>query len=268
MILKERLPACILQTTGTNCDKETAYGLEKAFGIAESKPKITHLNELIKREDKLANYKIAALAGGFANGDFGGGAGRILALNLVEHLKDQLLEFKEKGGLIIGVCNGFQGLVRAGLLPFGNIGEIKAALDVNDVGHFDNRWVYLRTENSPCVFLRETGGEIVNLQTAHREGNFTADNDVLERIENENLVVFRYCDVEGNPTQEFPDNPNGSMNAIAAITNPKGDILGIMPHPERFVEKTQHPNWRRMPKDFVPDGLKIIQKMVSYASQM
>lgn len=265
---KEKLPVCVLQTTGTNCDKETAFGFKDAFELVDTKPRITHLTELVKREDDLRNYKILALPGGFADGDYGGGAGRILALNLAKYLTDQLLEFREKGGLIIGVCNGFQVLVRTGLLPFGTLGEIQSALDVNDVRHFDCRWVYLRTEReNPCVFLKETDGEIVNLQTAHREGKFTAEPHVLEKIEDQKLVVFRYCDVIGNPTEEYPLNPNGSVNGIAGICDPTGRVLGIMPHPERFIRKTQHPNWRRIP-DLDPQGLPIFKKMVSYAAQM
>mgnify|MGYP001588523909 CR=1 FL=1 len=157
-------------------------------------------------------------------------------------------------------------LIRTGLLPFGELGKIQSALDVNDVGHFECRWVNLKVEENPCVFLEGMGGEIVNFQVAHREGKFTAETQVLRRIEDQKLVVFRYCDVMGNPTQEYPQNPNGSLNAIAGICDPSGRILGLMPHPERFIRKTQHPNWRRMP-DLEPQGLQIFEKMVKYASQ-
>lgn len=257
MMLKERLPVCVFKARGTNCDQETAYAFERARG----NPKITHINELIKRGDNLRNYKILVLPGGFADGDYGGGAGRIVALNLRTFLKDQLLEFREKGGLIIGICNGFQALTEAGLLPSGELGKRQAVLDVNDVGHFDNRWVNLKVEKeNRCVFLENMGKEkeIVVFQTAHREGKFFAESDVLDRIEQQKLVVFRYCDAQGIPTQEFPKNPNGSLNAIAGITDLSGRTLGLMPHPERG-EKTEH-------------GLKphrvIFERMVSYASQM
>jgi len=257
MILKERLPVCVLKAKGTNCDQETAY----AFKRAGSEPKVTLINELIKKEVNLRNYKILVLPGGFADGDYGGGAGRILALNLRTNLKDQLLEFREKGGLIIGICNGFQALTESGLLPSGELGKRQVVLDVNDVGHLDNRWVNLGVEKgNRCVFLGDMGKEkeIVVFQTAHREGRFFAEPDVLDRIEQEKLVVFRYCDAQGIPTQEFPKSPNGSLNAIAGITDLSGKTLGLMPHPERG-EMTEH--------GLKPHGV-IFERMVSYASQM
>ena len=258
MTSKEALPVCILQATGTNCDQETAY----AFKKAGSKPKVTHINELIKREDNLRNYKIIVLPGGFADGDYGGGAGRIFALNLRKtFLKDQLLEFRERGGLIIGICNGFQALTEAGLLPSGELGRREVVLDINDVARFDNRWVNLKFEKeNRCDFLQDMGNEkeTVVFQTAHREGKFFAEPDVLNRIEQERLVVFRYCDERGIPTQEIPKNPNGSLNAIAGLTDPSGKTLGLMPHPERG-ERTKY--------GIRPHGL-IFQKMVAYAAQM
>lgn len=258
MTSKERLPVCVLKASGTNCDKETAYAFKKAGG----EPKITHINELINKEDDLRDYKILALPGGFANGDYGGGAGRILALNLRIYLEDQLLEFKEKGGLIIGICNGFQALTEAGILPSGELGKRQVALDVNDVGHFDNRWVNLRVEKeNRCVFLGDMGKEkeIVVFQTAHREGKFFAEPDILDKIEEQKLVVFRYCDAQSIPTQEFPASPNGSLNAIAGITDPSGTVLGLMPHPERGERTKEH--------GIKPHGL-IFERMVAYAAQM
>ena len=257
MTPKERLPVCVLKAGGTNCDQETA----DAFKRAGSEPKVTLINELIKRGDNLRNYKILVLPGGFADGDYGGGAGRIVALNLRTFMKDQLLEFREKGGLIIGICNGFQALTESGLLPSGELGKRQVVLDVNDVGHFDNRWDDIRVEKeNRCVWLGDMAKEkeTVVFQTAHREGKFFAEPDVLDEIEQQKLVVFRYCDAQGIPTQQFPKNPNGSLNAIAGITDLSGKILGLMPHPERG-ELTEH-------------GLKphdvIFERAVSYASQM
>ncbi len=253
---------CVLKTDGINCDEEAV----NAFAIAGARPKILHVNELRSKEDSLANYQILALPGGFSYGD-DVASGKILALELNSYLADQINEFNQRQkGLVLGVCNGFQVLVRTGLLPFGTMGGMQATLGHNDSGHFECRWVNLKVEDSSCVFL-EGMPKNVQYQVAHGEGKFLAKPNELKRIEEENLVVFRYCDALANLTMGYPLNPNGALNAIAGITDPSGRILGLMPHPERFVRKTQHPNWRRMP-DLEPQGLPIFQKMVEYASQM
>lgn len=262
--MSERGPkVCVLKTDGINCDAETFHAFEKAGG----RPTMVHVNELRKKEDSLRNYRILALPGGFSYGD-DVASGKILAIELASYLADQLTDFTDgQKGLVLGVCNGFQVLVRTGLLPFGTMGEMQTTLSYNDSGHFECRWINLATQqNSQCVFA-DGMDKIVSVQVAHGEGKFSAKPETLQRIENENLVVFRYSDQLGNPTQVYPFNPNGSPNAIAGITDPSGRILGLMPHPERFVRSTQHPNWRRMP-DLEPQGLPLFQKMVHYASQM
>lgn len=259
---RQKPKVLVLQTDGINCDRETAY----AFDLVGGQSQIVHINDLRKHRENLKNYQILAIPGGFSYGD-DVAAGRILALELSSYLSDQLWEFKEKGKLILGICNGFQVLARTGLLPFGKLGEIKTTLAQNNSGHFECRWVNLKIEeNNRCAFLDGWKG-VVSYQVAHGEGKFFAHPGILEQIERENLVVFRYCDVLGNPIQRHPQNPNGSLNAIAGICDPSGRILGLMPHPERFVEKTHHPNWRRFP-DLEPQGLPIFQKMISYVSQM
>jgi phosphoribosylformylglycinamidine synthase subunit PurQ / glutaminase len=262
--LKDRGPqVCVLKTDGINCDEETA----NAFAVAGGRPRTVHVNELRAREENLSDYSILAIPGGFSYGD-DIASGKILALELNSYLGDQINEFVQKQrGLVLGVCNGFQVLVRTGLLPFGTMGEMQTTLNNNDSGHFECRWINLKVEqNNACVFLDGMNGT-VSYQVAHGEGKFFARQPELERIEEENLTVFRYCDAQGNPTQKYPLNPNGSLNAIAGITDPTGRILGLMPHPERFVRPTQHPNWRRM-VDREPQGLPIFEKMVSYAAQM
>lgn len=254
---------CILKTDGINCDEETA----SAFAIAGGRPRTVHVNELRAGEESLTNYQILAIPGGFSYGD-DVSSGKILALELNSYLGDQLNEFVQRQqGLVLGVCNGFQVLVRTGLLPFGTMGEMHATLATNDSGHFECRWINLKIEeDNACAFLDGINGTL-SYQVAHGEGKFFARQPELERIESEKLVVLRYCDLQANQTQEYPVNPNGSLNAIAGITDPTGRILGLMPHPERFVRRTQHPNWRRMP-DLEPQGLPIFEKMVNYASQM
>lgn len=255
--MKERGPkVCVLKADGTNCDTEMA----KAFEMVGGRPKIVHVNELRARDETLSKYQILALPGGFAYGD-DVASGKILALELTSYLADQLREFKEdQRGLMLGVCNGFQVLIRAGLLPFGTIGEMQATLTNNDVGHFRCSWVNLKIEEgNSCVFLDDTG-EIVKFPVAHGEGKFFAPQPVIDRVETEGLVVFRYCTPDGEPTQEYPANPNDSLNAIAGICDPTGRILGLMPHPERFVKRTQYENWHR--EDRAPQGLQVFQKMV------
>src|SRR3989338_2872648 len=262
--LKEQGPqVCILKTDGINCDSELA----NAFATAGGRPRTVHVNELRAGDDNLRNYQILAIPGGFSYGD-DVASGKILALELNSYLGDQINEFVQKqGGLVLGVCNGFQVLVRTGLLQFGTMGEMQTTLSNNDSGHFECRWVNLRVEdNNACAFL-DGMNDTVSYQVAHGEGKFFARQPELERVEAEKLVVLRYCDKLGNPTQDYPLNPNGSLNAIAGITNPTGRILGLMPHPERFIRPTQHPNWRRMP-NLEPQGLPIFEKMVNYASQM
>lgn len=254
---------CILKTDGINCDRETKH----AFTLAGGRPKLVHINELRAKEENLKNYQILVIPGGFSYGD-DVASGKILALELISYLADRINTFVNKQkGLVLGICNGFQVLVRTGLLPFGKMGEMQATLSHNNSGHFECRWVNLKVENNnACVFLKGMKGS-VSYQVAHGEGKFFARQPELKRVEAEKLVVFRYCDSLGNPTQEYPLNPNGSLHAIAGICDPTGRILGLMPHPERFIRPTQHPNWRRM-QDLEPQGLPIFKKMVEFAAQM
>lgn len=268
--MKEKGPqVCVLKTDGINCDEETrhAFAAANAFAAAGGKPKLVHVNELRAREDDLRDYQILTIPGGFSYGD-DIASGKILALELTSYLADQINDFINHRGLILGICNGFQVLVRTGLLPFGVMGEMQATLTNNNSGHFECRWVRLKIDDrNTCVFLKDMRGGVVQYQVAHGEGKFFAEPRILENIERESLVVFRYVDKSGNPTQVYTQNPNGSLHAIAGITDPSGRILGLMPHPERFVRREQHPNWRRMP-GLEPQGLPIFQKMVTYAAQM
>lgn len=263
--MSERLrpSICVLKTDGINCDAE----MVDAFATAGGDPRIVHVNELRSREQDLRDYQILALPGGFSYGD-DVVSGKILALELNSYLGDQINEFTQrKNGLVLGVCNGFQVLVRTGLLPFGTMGEMQATLAHNDSGHFECRWVNLKVEDgNACVFLEGMQGP-VNYPVAHGEGKFLARPNELQRVEDEKLVVFRYCDAAGEPTMDYKFNPNGAMNAIAGVTDPSGRILGLMPHPERIIRKTQFDNWRRE-QDFEPQGLQIFERMVEYASQM
>ena len=252
---------CILRTDGTNCDVETMYAIEKAGGRGQ----LTHVNQLRTGTVNLLDFQMLILPGGFTYGD-DVHSGKILAVELSSFLKEKMLEFVQHGKLVLGICNGFQVLVRTGILPGGTPGDITATLMNNDSGRFECRWVDMKVETSNCIFTRGIDGSVVNYQSAHGEGKFYTDKDTLSRLESNGQVVFRYCSSEGSPTSSYPANPNGSLNAVAGITDPTGRILGLMPHPERFVEPYQHPNWRR--RKLKPHGLTIFENAISYAQQM
>lgn len=252
----------VFKTSGINCDEETAY----AFEMAGAKPELVLMEDLKSKKENLGNFEIVVFPGGFSHGD-DLGSGTVAALELDTYLGNQIERFKERG-LILGVCNGFQILVRSGLLPMGTLGERTATLDTNNSGKFQSSRINLSVEDSRCVFLQDlpfTGP--VEYQVAHGEGKLVMPQQTLTQMEDNNQVVFRYVDASGNPTQEFPKNPNGSPNAIAGICDPTGRILGLMPHPERSILRSQYPNSRRLPQDFQPEGVPIFEGMVQYARQ-
>ena len=267
MVIKPKV--LVLKTEGTNCDEETAF----SFSLIGGDSQIVHINELRNNNYKLNDFQILAIPGGFSYGD-DIVSGKILAMELTSFFSEELKKFIErKDTLIIGICNGFQVLVRTGLLPFRTIGKMHATLTNNDSGHFDCRWINLKIEkNCKCVFLKNLEGEVVSYQVAHGEGKFLAGKPVIQKIEKNNLVAFRYIDSFGKRTQKYPENPNGSLQAIAGITDPTGRILGLMPHPERFIFREQHPNWRRLSvrqaQDLRPQGLPIFENMIKYINSL
>lgn len=232
----------ILKADGTNRDEEMAY----AFKAAGGDPKIVHINQLRDGSEKMSNYQILALPGGFAYGD-DIVSGKILAIELTSFLGSEMKKFIErKDTAIIGVCNGFQVLVRTGLLPFRKIGEMDVTLTNNNSGHFECRWIKVKAnEKNSSPFLTDLDNGIMWLPVAHGEGKFFTDEKALKKIEENNLVAFRYVDENGSFTQKYPDNPNGALNAIVGVTDTTGRILGMMPHPECFIREEQHPNYRR-----------------------
>ncbi len=241
----------LLRAPGTNCDEETAFAWEKAGAKVEP----VHVNRLIESPGRLAEFQILTIPGGFSYGD-DLGAGRILATHLELALGAELTRFHDRGGFILGICNGFQVLVRAGLLP-GGIRDRPATLAHNESGRFEARWVKLAPTPGLSPFVRFD--EPIELPVAHGEGRFlTSMADDLDRLTTTGQVVLHYCDQQGRPTESYPANPNGSPGGAAALCDPTGRIMGLMPHPERYVEPWHHPRWSRSkarPKQ--GDGMRI-----------
>ncbi len=258
---------CVLRTAGTNCDMETAYAFLKAGAV----PARVHVNRLIDRSERLEKYHILAIPGGFSYGD-DLGAGKVLANELKYKLFDQVRNFIREGKLIIGICNGFQVLVKTGLLPGNASLRQDTSLIINDSGKFEDRWVYLkqpaegRRKPGKCVWTRDLA-EVIYLPVAHGEGKFiTLDSAVLEGLKESGQVVFQYCSARG-ALGGYPQNPNGSSDNIAGICDPTGRILGLMPHPERHVEGLQHPDWTAGKKEKQGDGFFIFRNGVEYAKK-
>jgi phosphoribosylformylglycinamidine synthase len=235
--------ALVLRAAGTNCDRETEYALQQAGFEAQR----VHVMRIMESPALLGDVQLLVIPGGFSYGD-DIASGKILANQMLHRLAEPLNSFVEAGKLVLGVCNGFQVLIKSGLLPWGHIEPGQAHLDAtltwNDSGRFDDRWVHLRTDSPQCAFL--PAGEVLELPIAHAEGKFVAkDEGVLKRLRDGGQVALRYCSADGQTGQAFPLNPNGSQDDIAGICDPTGRVLGLMPHPERFVEITQHPRWTR-----------------------
>jgi phosphoribosylformylglycinamidine synthase subunit PurQ / glutaminase len=248
---------CILRTAGTNCDKETAFAFQKAGSETE----LVHVNRLANKEKSISDFDILAIPGGFSYGD-DAGAGRILANELRFKLIEDIRKFISDGKLIIGICNGFQILVKSGLLPEPENLEQRVSLIINDSNKFEDRWVYLKP-GGRCVWTRGLD-EVIYLPVAHGEGKFvTSDKQSLVRLKNNKQIVFQYCDEQGK-SSIYPGNPNGSEEDIAGICDKSGRILGLMPHPERHIEALQHPrHFSRNTRD--GDGIKLFKNGVEYA---
>jgi len=257
----KNVKVCIIRTAGTNCDKETAFAFSKVGATVE----LVHINNLVGREKSLLDYQILAFPGGFSYGD-DIASGKVFANELRCKLADELRRFVRDGKLIIGICNGFQVLVKSGLLPGNNNFEQETSLIINDSGKFEDRWVYL-SSSVKCIWTKGIP-EIIYLPVAHGEGKFiTKDKNVLSRLKKNGQVVFRYCDAQGK-SGGYPDNPNGSLDDIAGISDETGRVLGLMPHPERHIEIHQHPRWFNLKNKKSGDGLTIFKNGVEYARKI
>jgi len=260
--------AMILAGNGINCEMETAHACRLA---GAERVDIVYLWDLASGSTSLAGCDLLCLPGGFLDGDDLGSA-RASAIRLRHtrtgggSLLDQIGAFVDGGGLMIGICNGFQLMVKLGLLPSlgGARGAQTATLTWNDSGRFECRWVALAVDpESPCVFTR--GIERLELPVRHGEGKIVAAPEVLDRIRTAHQAPLAYVDPDtGVPTTTYPQNPNGSPFGIAALTDPTGRLFGLMPHPEAFLHRTNHPRWTREDRPEEGDGLALFRNAVEF----
>jgi len=263
--------ALVMTGYGLNCDYETDYALR----LAGAEPRRVHINDLIAGED-LDVFHIMVFGGGFSWGD-DHGAGVLLAAKMRNNIGEQIERFVDQGKLIIGICNGFQSLVNLGLLPGfdGNRRERRIAVTYNDSGNFIDTWVRLSVNpDSPCVFTQ--GLTRLDLPVRHGEGKFYAAPEDLVRLQDRGQVVMQYANEDGRPANgHWPENPNGSLLDIAGVCDSTGRIFGLMPHPEAFNHRTNHPDWTRqkallgreggIPESDEGDGVRIFRNAVDYA---
>ena len=250
-----QVKAVVLRAAGINCDIETEHALE----LAGAKSKRIHINRIIEDKTLLDEFQIIVIPGGFSYGD-DIAAGQILGQRIMHSLLDPLRDLVKRGGGILGICNGFQVLVKAGILP-GLKDESTQPLTLtgNDSGKFECRWVYLQVnEASPCIFTR--GIHTMYLPIAHGEGKVVAESGGVDGLN----VVLHYADEAGNIQAGYPHNPNGSAGNIAGICDASGRIFALMPHPERFIRWTQHPRWTRETLRNYGDGLQIFLNAVAW----
>jgi phosphoribosylformylglycinamidine synthase subunit PurQ / glutaminase len=252
-----RPSALVLRAPGTNCDLETADAWRRAGADADT----WHVNRLFECSRDLAQFQILTLPGGFSYGD-DLGAGCILAARLAIGLGDALRRFHDQGGLILGICNGFQVLVRGGLLPGGSSPR-NTTLAHNESGRFEARWVRLAPRPGLSPFVSFT--EPIELPVAHGEGKLvTSDAAALDGLERAGRIILQYADDKGRPTDQYPANPNGSPRGAAGLCDATGRIFGLMSHPERFIDPWHHPRWtRRANPPAEGDGLRIFQSAVN-----
>ncbi len=252
--------ALVLRAAGTNCDRETEFALQQAGFQARR----VHVFRLMEKPETLKDCQFLVIPGGFSYGD-DVAAGKILANQMLHRLAEPLNEFLDDGKLALGICNGFQVMLKSGLLPWAKVSPEKANHDAtlawNDSGRFEDRWVQLKCSGGKCVFLPD--GEIISLPVAHGEGKFfPRDKSVLITLRAGGQTALRYVDAEGDPGP-YPINPNGSIDEIAGICDPTGRVLGLMPHPERFIRITQHPRWTRG-RVTRADGAVLFQRAFDY----
>ncbi len=283
---------CVLRAPGTNCDVETAYAFETCGATADR----VHLFQLLENPKSLADYQMLCVPGGFSYGD-DIGSGVIFASHLRSHLAETLGEFLQRDTLMLGICNGFQVLLKAGILPGGATTwppqpdvPADATLTWNDNGKYTALWVRLKVGSTKNVFLR--GIDELDVPIAHGEGKLVVrDPATLDRWQQNGQCALTYVEHPGTPARRasegsggngegnhslarrasgetellpYPINPNGSMANLAGLSDPSGRVLGLMPHPERFLFATQHPHWTRLGLRGEGAGMRLFRNAVEY----
>lgn len=250
----------VIRAAGINCDEEVMH----AWRLAGASPSLVHINALARQPSMLNDCCVVTIPGGFSYGD-DIAAGAILARRLSDDLAERFRAFVSDGGGILGICNGFQVLVKMGLLPGGEFGRDQVTVTFNASAKFEARWVRLQVCTAYCPYVQE--GNVLEMPVEHAEGKVvTADDTVTDELLRTNRVALRYVDVEGRH-DVYPANPNGSTAGIAGLCDPTGRIFGLMPHPDRHFDHTQHPHWtRRNNPTRPPDGLTVFQNAVRFWS--
>ncbi len=249
--------ALILRSPGANCDWETQFALEQAGAFADRH----HINRVREKPDLLDQSQLLVIPGGFTYGDDVGG-GKILAIQLQHFLQEAIRRFRDQEKLILGICNGFQVLLKAGLLLQPDEEGPQATLTHNVQGQFEDRWVHLAVCSQRSPFLQ--GVNRLYLPVAHGEGRFVCRSQwILQGLEQTGQIALRYVDKKGN-LAGYPHNPNGSEGNVAGLCDVTGRVLGLMPHPERHVLPTHHPRWTREGLAEEGDGLLIFRNAVEF----
>jgi phosphoribosylformylglycinamidine synthase len=253
--------ALILHATGSNRDLD----LQEALELAGAEAEVVHINQLRWGERKWQDYQLLALPGGFSYAD-ALGAGKLFALDLSVYFADEVRAFIAQGKPVIGICNGFQALVKAGLLPGGEKPP-RATLTINTGGRFECRWVRLKAISPRCIWTRGLQ-ETIYCPVAHGEGTFVLpEAGSLEILQSQGQAALVYVFEDGSPADgAYPHNPNGSMGDLAGICNPQGNVLGLMPHPENHIHASQHPRCSRGERE--GSGLALFINGVRYAGQV
>jgi phosphoribosylformylglycinamidine synthase subunit PurQ / glutaminase len=255
----KKVKVLMLRAPGTNRDIDTRIAFQRCGADVDS----ALVTELLRGEKRLSEYHIAVIPGGFTYGD-DISAGKIMANEIRPKLKEEILKFVADGRLVLGICNGFQVLVKTGILP-GIKGKSAqpVTLTNNDSGKFECRWVYLKVnQKSPCVFTK--GIDTMYVPIAHGEGKLVAEAGMAEKLN----IVVQYVGENGKTEAGYPYNPNGSINDIAGICDTSGRIFGLMPHPEDFIRWTQHPRWTREKEQKDLFGLQIFRNAVNWADRI